>query len=293
MRSKTAVLAAAILIAWAARAQEPESRKAESKPSGPDELIASVEEEFKDAQNAFFKEYRNAKTDEEKDKLYKEKYPKPSAWFPRLYAAAKADPKSKNAEKALVWITTHAMREADGAESLEILRRDHLESPDIARLADSLVYFESQKADEFLQALEARNPNREVKGRAAYARAERKQNAAASAERVQQAKGEKELKELEEDYPPAELARLRALDAVKTQKELEELLVRIQKEYADVDAGYGGTLADRAGGDLFEMRNLAIGKVAPPIEGDGIDGKPLKLSDFKGKVVVLDFWGNW
>jgi hypothetical protein len=38
---------------------------------------------------------------------------------------------------------------------------------------------------------------------------------------------------------------------------------------------------------------LAIGKAAPEITGEDIDGKPLKLSDYKGKVVVLDFWGNW
>jgi cytochrome oxidase Cu insertion factor (SCO1/SenC/PrrC family) len=39
--------------------------------------------------------------------------------------------------------------------------------------------------------------------------------------------------------------------------------------------------------------NLAIGKMAPEITGDDIDGKPFKLSDFRGKVVLLDFWGNW
>jgi hypothetical protein len=39
--------------------------------------------------------------------------------------------------------------------------------------------------------------------------------------------------------------------------------------------------------------NLQIGKEAPEIEGEDIDGKRFKLSDYKGKVVVLDFWGNW
>ena len=36
-----------------------------------------------------------------------------------------------------------------------------------------------------------------------------------------------------------------------------------------------------------------IGKPAPEIEGEDIDGKPMKLSDFRGKVVLLDFWGHW
>jgi hypothetical protein len=33
--------------------------------------------------------------------------------------------------------------------------------------------------------------------------------------------------------------------------------------------------------------------LAPEIQGDDIDGVPFKLSDYRGKVVVLDFWGNW
>jgi peroxiredoxin len=38
---------------------------------------------------------------------------------------------------------------------------------------------------------------------------------------------------------------------------------------------------------------LKVGEVAPEIEGEDIDGKPMKLSDFRGKGVVLDFWGDW
>jgi hypothetical protein len=48
-----------------------------------------------------------------------------------------------------------------------------------------------------------------------------------------------------------------------------------------------------AKGELFAMQNLAIGKVAPEIDGEDVDGKKFKLSDYRGKVVVLDFWGDW
>lgn len=44
---------------------------------------------------------------------------------------------------------------------------------------------------------------------------------------------------------------------------------------------------------LFAIRNLGIGKTAPEIEGEDIDGKKFKLSDYRGKVVVIDFWGDW
>jgi cytochrome oxidase Cu insertion factor (SCO1/SenC/PrrC family) len=36
-----------------------------------------------------------------------------------------------------------------------------------------------------------------------------------------------------------------------------------------------------------------VGQLAPEIEGVDIDGQRFKLSDYRGKVVVLDFWGNW
>ena len=38
---------------------------------------------------------------------------------------------------------------------------------------------------------------------------------------------------------------------------------------------------------------LTAGTVAPDFTAIGADGKPVKLSDFKGKVVVVDFWASW
>jgi AhpC/TSA family len=37
----------------------------------------------------------------------------------------------------------------------------------------------------------------------------------------------------------------------------------------------------------------ATGQVAPEIEGEDLDGVRFKLSDYRGRIVVLDFWGNW
>jgi peroxiredoxin len=39
----------------------------------------------------------------------------------------------------------------------------------------------------------------------------------------------------------------------------------------------------------FEM----VGKPAPPFEGKDVDGKPVRLADYKGKVVLVDFWASW
>ena len=53
------------------------------------------------------------------------------------------------------------------------------------------------------------------------------------------------------------------------------------------------TIGGRVKHDLFELRNLTKGKVAPDIVGEDIDGVAFKLSDYRGKVVMLDFWGDW
>jgi hypothetical protein len=38
---------------------------------------------------------------------------------------------------------------------------------------------------------------------------------------------------------------------------------------------------------------LEIGNLAPNIEGEDLDGNKFQLSDYRGKVVMLDFWGDW
>jgi peroxiredoxin len=44
---------------------------------------------------------------------------------------------------------------------------------------------------------------------------------------------------------------------------------------------------------LAKEKPLADGSVAPDFTAQDKDGKPVRLSDYKGKVVVLDFWATW
>ena len=55
----------------------------------------------------------------------------------------------------------------------------------------------------------------------------------------------------------------------------------------------GGTVVEKAKAELFEIRHLAVGKVAPDIEGEDHDGVRFKLSDYRGKVVLIDFWSEY
>lgn len=36
-----------------------------------------------------------------------------------------------------------------------------------------------------------------------------------------------------------------------------------------------------------------IGQMAPTLQANDTDGRLFSLADYRGKVVLLDFWGNW
>ena len=44
---------------------------------------------------------------------------------------------------------------------------------------------------------------------------------------------------------------------------------------------------------LLQAMRFSVGKMAPEITGPDIDGVEFSLSDYRGKIVVLDFWGDW
>lgn len=44
---------------------------------------------------------------------------------------------------------------------------------------------------------------------------------------------------------------------------------------------------------LFEIEHLQVGCTAPDIAAKDVEGVDFKLSDYRGKVVLLDFWGFW
>ncbi len=42
-----------------------------------------------------------------------------------------------------------------------------------------------------------------------------------------------------------------------------------------------------------KLKSLLVGQKAPNFSIDGVDGKKIELSEFKGKYVLLDFWASW
>jgi hypothetical protein len=84
-------------------------------------------------------------------------------------------------------------------------------------------------------------------------------------------------------------------DKPTTLHEAKQAFEIVIRQYAD--ARYGplpmGPVAKSELAGLLNIDHLAPGKEAPDIIGVDLDGKSLRLSDYRGKVVLLDFWASW
>jgi thiol-disulfide isomerase/thioredoxin len=69
---------------------------------------------------------------------------------------------------------------------------------------------------------------------------------------------------------------------------------RVTHEYSDIEDLSGGTtLGERARRMSYELKHLTVGGSAPEIEGGDLQAAPMKLSESRGKVVLLVFWASW
>lgn len=81
---------------------------------------------------------------------------------------------------------------------------------------------------------------------------------------------------------------------VEQKNKARALLADVCERFKDARPQQGRkTYAQMAAGQLFELDHLQIGMVAPDMEAFDVDGVKFRLSDFHGKVTVVDFWGHW
>jgi hypothetical protein len=180
----------------------------------------------------------------------------------------------------------------------DALIKDHADDPKIGPLLSSLYYgYYSAWTEDLLRSVLAKNPAKDARGVACLNLGRYLKNVAESAQQLKA--NSAEGKRVESLLGRENVKKLKDADPDKLAKEAEIAFEEAAAKYGDVVVSTNPstmknvTIADKAAGELFEIRNLAIGKTAPDIVGDDLDGKPLKLSDYRGKVVVLDFWGNW
>jgi AhpC/TSA family len=221
----------------------------------------------------------------------------------RLLELVEKNPKGSFALSALTqiitqeyWLNTHTSHPGWGqaspqARAIGLLLRDHLDSDKLGETCKRVNFGFRQECETFLRTVLEKNPHREVRGQACLRLA---QLLAARVEKLTLLKEQPELAQRYEilfgkDYIEA----LQRRDQARVMKEAEALYEQASEKYGDVKPPYNETVGEVAKTDLDEIRDFAIGKVAPDIEGADQDGRAFKLSDYRGKVVLLYFWSEY
>jgi hypothetical protein len=259
--------------------------KPKDRPTTPQEKYQALLKAYEDESNG--------KRFGEQLQLAAEKY------APQFLDLAEKNPKDPAAVDALIWVVkTLREPQKDGprTKALDLLTRDHAQSDKLGPLCQKLALAVDTPSGDLLRASLDKSPSRDLQGEACFSLAQYLRNR--SQYLAQLKENPDGAERLEQQLGKEYLAELKKLDTTQVDKEVEELFERAATKYADVKLSGGGTLGPRAKKELALVRIKTapapeVGKTTPEIEGEDLEGKKFKLSDYRGKVVLLDFWGNW
>ncbi len=286
----------------------------EPKSQTPREQYEALIKEYESATNAWEKSSANVPPE---NPLWTKHYGDAPMWTfaPRFLQFAEANPREPVAVDALLKIIglLRTGRISDKClfptytRSLSILIGDHLEDEKVVQACFSQAMPSALNMEAYFRALLANSRDRDLIARSCMALVRGNEARLSIAARP--------YFDHPEDHParaatsaflqdrrdPDFIRYIRTADPVALSAETEALLERVVNEFGDVPLfpswakmkSEGRTLADSARRRLDALGSLAVGKVAPEIEGEDIGGKPMRLSDYRGNIVVLVFWGTW
>lgn len=194
------------------------------------------------------------------------------------------------------WLDNYTSHSGSGKDSrqaraMALILRHYLQSDKLAEACKRVHFGFRQECETFLRTVLEKSPHREVQAMACLRLAEFFGN---RRNRLDLLKDQPELtRRYEGLYGKDYIERLQRQDRAEVVKEAEIYYERAIEKYGDVKIPYGDTIAQQAKTELFEIRYLAVGKDAPEIAGEDQDAKEFKLSDYRGKVVLLYFWSEF
>lgn len=181
-------------------------------------------------------------------------------FVPRFASAAEQLAGKQAAVPFLAWIVRNGRIGDAVAKALDELGATHAASPDLGPVLEMVPHLASYLGDErctkFLDQVLATSQPPELQAKALFAQA---------------------VIALQETRYLDDAARALAARNLEDAKKLTK----------------DPALARAIAATTTEPRGLAVGQVIPEIAGIDLDGVPFRLSDYRGKVVVLDFWGDW
>lgn len=235
------------------------------------ELVNGIRQEYKSKMELWTLSMQAATTAEAQQKIWSER-PDAAAYVQRMWTSLKPVVAQDWSIEPASWLLklvcslpAESMTKETGMLRAEILKTimstvetRHLRSAKLSPMCMGLLAVGDSPALKLLERIEKESPDRKVQGVAALAVAILLQNLS---------------------------------DDTSNMKRRLTLIRKAIIESADVEID-GVSIAKLAEDQLYLIRYLTKGRVAPDLQGVDAAGAPLKLSDFTGKVVVLLFWNT-
>ena len=252
------LLAVALLGSAAGSGQSSETKPAQAQSPAQEKLTALIQR-FQAKQKEVSQAYEAATTDAERSKILAGMPGKDFA--PEFRAIAEEAKGTDTAVRAWLWVMRLEGSDPKRvAEIVELLLADHMQSEALAELPPYMRRgSDPAQMVESLRAMVAESPHPKVRASALYALGSTMLESKSADERT----------------------------------EGRRCLEKVVADYGDLQYGSSSTYGAVAGGQLFELDHLQLGMNAPDFQTVDENGVAWKLSDYKGKVVVVDFWGDW
>lgn len=218
------------------------------------------------------------------------------------FAWAEAHPDDPEALDAIIW-TIHGLANGsypsylgEQAKAYRLLAAKGLASEKVAPVC----YYAGGEsvacpdAKRFLEAALEKSPSRLVRGAACLGLARDYHAAAQFARRVKDDLTRGPL--VEHWKGTGVVERAEKIDPDEYDRKAAPYYERVAKEFGDLKMPqpYNQVpFAELARGELYEMQNLGVGKTLPDVEGEDVRGGKIRLADYRGKVVAIDFWATW
>jgi len=264
-------------------------------PKSPSGQYQALREEIRQAESSYAEASRAARTSEERESIYQDKYPHARSYVSRFHELAESAPDDPAAVDALIWVVQFGFDGPAYSRAIDCLAERHASLRRVGNTATSLVHSVSPSVEKLLRAVIEKNADPSIKGRACLALG---QFLKEQSMRVRSIKEDPESVSAwratfrKEGAPEESWARFLRQDPDALLTAAETMLERVVREFGN-EPGRRKSIADEARTELFEIRSLCPGKPAPEIIGRDIDDKPFKLSDYKGKAVLLSFCADW
>ena len=287
----------------------PEQRRTEidRPPAGPSyespstttgQKLASVIETYQEQTRRFRRNQHSEPASGERNRENEAEaatLPQPEMYAKQLIDIMNGNPQGPENIDAVNWILTEVNSGPSRDATIQLLQTDYLETEQIANVLPVLVDgYPDKNSMQLIEKLATNSRHHRVRAVAIMASVKGHQAMTRFVGFLENPKWTERMKTFV-DEPTLEYYQA----AVKQEFDMESTLQELIDDYGQHDFGIKTNgrpveqIGPMAADMLFSLKHLQVGKSAPKLEGQDLDGLTFSLAEYRGKIVMLDFWGDW